>query len=123
MIRNIILYDGQCNLCSKTVKFVKKRDKRGLFTFQSLQSVTGINILSEFKLTNEGSNSIVFIHENEAFQKSTAVLKILEQMNGPWKYLTALRIFPKRWRDYMYDWIAKNRYRIFGKKKDNENIC
>ena len=123
MNRNIILYDGKCNLCSKTVRFVKKRDPSNRFEFLSNQSDTGQSILKRFGLNLIESNSIIFIKDNEAYQKSTAVLKILERMKSPWKYFVVFKIFPKGMRDYIYDFIAKNRYRVFGMKKDDENFC
>ena len=113
---SIILFDGICNLCNSSVKFVIKRDKKKQFIFASLQSDAAENILLHHKYKKIGLNSIIFIHQDKLYEKSSAVLNILSALGIPWRLLAIFKILPLYWRDSLYDYIAKNRYKWFGKK-------
>ena len=114
-MKGIVLFDGVCNVCEFSVQFIMKRDKGDYFRFASLQSEIGEKYLTEFKV-DRTVDSIVFIEEHKVYTHSTAALKIAKHLDGSWKLLYFLIIVPKPIRDTVYKWIAKNRYRFFGKK-------
>jgi predicted DCC family thiol-disulfide oxidoreductase YuxK len=115
-MKNIILFDGTCNFCNKSVQFIIKRDPKGYFLFASLQGETGRALLKQFKI-EAGIDSIVFIDGNKAYIKSDAALRICKQLTIPWSYLSVLRFLPRVIRDPVYELIAKNRYRWFGRNE------
>jgi predicted DCC family thiol-disulfide oxidoreductase YuxK len=112
----VLLFDGVCNMCNALVIFVIKRDKEAKFKFASLQSEIGQNLLKEHHLPSDHYDSFYYIHNGKLFSKSTAGLKVLKGLGGPWKFLYPFIIVPKRVRDSIYTFIAKNRYKWFGKK-------
>ena len=113
---NIILFEGVCNLCSGLVRFIMKRDKKEKFKFASLQSLEGQQWLKRFGLVKDEFESFVLISHNEYYLKSTGVLKMLRELGGVWKAFYVLILIPCRGRDFLYDLIAKSRYKIFGKQ-------
>jgi predicted DCC family thiol-disulfide oxidoreductase YuxK len=115
MKRSIILFDGVCNFCESSVQFIIKRDPVGHFQFASLQSETGERLLKQLEVKNH-LESLVLIENRRYYKKSTAALKICKNLKGGWKLLYIFRIIPTPIRDFFYDWIAKNRYKWFGKK-------
>jgi len=111
----LILYDGDCNLCNYSVRFVVKNDKKRVFKMASLQSELGQKILAENHL-NENSFSTFILYENgKLFFKSTAALKVVKKLNGPVKLLYIFIIVPPFIRNFIYDIVARNRYKWFGK--------
>lgn len=114
--KSILLFDGICNLCNASVQFILKRDPKEQFIFASLQSDAAKNILLQYNLKNYSLNSLVLIEEGQLFQKSTAVLKICRHLNWPWKLFYVFKLLPKFLRDKVYEFVAKRRYRWFGKK-------
>jgi predicted DCC family thiol-disulfide oxidoreductase YuxK len=113
---SIILFDGICNLCNSSVKFILKRDKKKQFIFASLQSDAAENILLHHKYKKNGLNSIILIHRDKIYEKSSAVLNIFLVLGMPWRLFSVFYILPLSWRDFLYDFIAQNRYKWFGKK-------
>jgi predicted DCC family thiol-disulfide oxidoreductase YuxK len=111
----IILFDGVCNLCNGVVKFITKRDKNKLFSFLSLQSNEGKEILNQYNINTLTTDSIVYVKNNKAFIKSNAAIAIANDLGGIYKILILLKILPSFINDYLYDFIAKNRYKFFGK--------
>ncbi len=112
---NIILFDEYCNLCSRLVKFIIKRDKKAKFLFVSLQSARGQSLLKNFGLPTDDFDSVVYIMRDKYYLKSSAILHILKELGGIWKLFYILIIFPTFFRDFIYKIIAKTRYRIFGR--------
>ena len=112
----LILFDGVCNLCNGFVQFLIRRDPREKFKFASLQSEVGRSLLKQFNIDPDLLHSIVVIDNDVAFQRSDAALCIANHLGGGWKILKAFYILPRFFRDACYNAIAKNRYRIFGKK-------
>lgn len=112
----IVLFDGQCNVCDKSVQFILKRDKEGYFRFASLQSETGIKLLKQNNLPID-IDSFVLVENNKVYMKSTAALKVSKNLDGIWKLLYVFIIVPKPIRDKCYEFFAKNRYKWFGKKE------
>jgi predicted DCC family thiol-disulfide oxidoreductase YuxK len=113
----IILFDGICNLCNSSVQFVLKHDKQGIFRFASLQSEAGRLLLQKNNLPQSNFNSFVLIQDDKVYLKSTAALKVAKQMSGATKYLYTFIVVPAFIRDAVYNVIAKNRYKWFGKKE------
>lgn len=110
----ILLFDGVCNLCNKLVIFIIHRDSKAKIKFSPLQSPEGLSLLQRRNYSADGINSIVFIEGNRYYLKSSAVLHILKALGGGWSIMYGLIIIPYFIRDFFYDLIAKNRYRIFG---------
>lgn len=110
----ILLFDGVCNLCNRLVIFIIHRDKKAIIKFSALQSPGGLLLLKERGLSAESINSIVFIERNKYFLKSSAVLHLYKALGGGWSIMYGLMIIPRFIRDFFYDLIASNRYRIFG---------
>jgi predicted DCC family thiol-disulfide oxidoreductase YuxK len=114
--KKIILFDGVCNLCSSSVQFVLKRDKKNQFLFGSLQGRAGQEYLAKFNLPANTFNSFILVEEDKPYTKSTGALRMLKHLGGGWSLLYALMIVPRFIRDAVYEWIARNRYKWFGKK-------
>ncbi len=112
----ILLFDGVCNLCNYFVQFIIKRDKQGQIKFASLQSEVGQSILGQHQLPTEELQSVVFVEKGKAYTHSSAALQVLNKLGYPWRLLMLFSILPKGFRDWVYDWIAVNRYRWFGKQ-------
>jgi predicted DCC family thiol-disulfide oxidoreductase YuxK len=115
---SIILFDGVCNLCDGVVQFVLKKDKKARFRFAALQSERGTALLKQFGLSTTNYNSFVLIESGRVYQKSAAALQVLKGLGGVWALLYGFIVFPRPIRDYIYDWVARNRYRFFGKKDE-----
>ncbi|WP_273130347.1 thiol-disulfide oxidoreductase DCC family protein [Metabacillus sp. HB246100] len=114
----ILLFDGICNLCNETVKFVIRYDKNEHFKFASLQSVEGQNLLKKHRLPTKDFNSFVMVKDNKVYTKSTAALMVCKTLGGAWSLLYLFIILPKPFRDAIYTYIAKHRYKWFGKKEE-----
>jgi predicted DCC family thiol-disulfide oxidoreductase YuxK len=113
----VILFDGVCNLCTGSVQFILKRDNEKRFLFASLQSAYGQDILKQFALPTDVFNSFILLQDGKIFTRSTAALKMFSQLKG-WGWVKILWIFPRFVRDAVYNLIAKNRYKWFGKKEE-----
>ena len=119
----IILFDGVCNFCNFWVNFIIDHDKKDFFRFAALQSETGQNILKQINLKTNNfwqsqrlPDSLILVDKQNYFIKSSAALNILKHLSGFWKILFVFIIIPRPIRNFIYDLIAKNRYKIFGKK-------
>ena len=115
---HILLFDGVCNLCNNAVQFVIRNDKKKQFTFASLQSESGKKLLVRGGFDIGKTDSFVFITEGNYYTQSTAALKVLKALGGVNALLYAFIIVPKFIRDAVYNWVAKNRYRYFGKRNE-----
>lgn len=116
--KKIILYDGVCNLCNASVQFVIKRDTKDVFRFVPLQSHLGNKILNHIGINREQTESIVLYEPGKAyFYKAEAALKIINEFGGLYYLLNILQILPKFISNTVYDYIAKNRYRWYGKQE------
>ena len=114
--KQIILFDGVCNLCNNSVQFVIKHDKTSRFCFAALQSETGQALLHRYNLPQQGFDSFVLVKNEKIFLKSTAALTVAKQLDGPVKLLYGFIIVPAFIRNAVYNFIGKNRYKWFGKK-------
>ena len=113
----VILFDGVCNLCNASVQYVIKHDKKKLFRFASLQSSFGESVLKQYDLPVNTFNSFILLSDNKIYTRSTAALLVAKKLSGLIKLLYGFIIIPKFIRDFVYDIIAKNRYKWFGKKE------
>ncbi len=111
----IVLFDGVCNLCNGSVQLILKRDQRGIFRFASLQSEAGRSLMAGHGLDPDALSSVVLIEDGRAWEESSAALRIARHLAGPWKLLRIFAVIPQPLRDAVYRWIARNRYRWFGK--------
>ncbi len=114
--KSIILFDGVCNLCNASIDFILKRDSKDRFLVGALQELPVKNLLSNFQVPTDYLDSLVLIEEGEIYFRSTAALRIARKLDGLWPIFYPLILFPATWRDCIYNWIGKNRYRWFGKK-------
>jgi predicted DCC family thiol-disulfide oxidoreductase YuxK len=112
----VILFDGVCNFCDSAVNFVLKQDKKGVFRFAPLQSEAGQKLLQQFNLSTKDFDSFVLIDKGKVYKKSSASLQVMNKLPWYWKEVQIFRIIPAIFRDAIYDFIAKNRYKWFGKK-------
>ena len=116
--KTIILFDGVCNLCNSAVQFVIRHDKKDVFRFVALQSELGQKILKHIGVNSENIESIVLYEPNIAYYyKSQAAIQISKNLGGFWHFGTIFRIIPAAISDVLYDYIAKNRYKWYGKKE------
>ena len=115
----IILFDGVCTLCNGWVQFIIKRDTRALFRFAALQSRTGQRLLTESGRCPQSLDSMVLIDAGSVFTKSDAALRIAGSLSGVWPLLGLFRVVPRWLRNGVYDCVAQNRYRWFGK----QDVC
>ncbi|MDI9320776.1 MAG: thiol-disulfide oxidoreductase DCC family protein [Phycisphaerales bacterium] len=114
----IILFDGICNLCNGSVQFVIRHDKKKQFKFTSLQSVRGQQLTRSEGKDPTSHNSFILIKSGNYYYRSTAALKVLLMLGGIWRSFYLFIIIPRFIRDAVYNFIAQNRYRIFGKKNE-----
>ena len=111
---SIVFFDGVCNLCNGAVQFILKRDKKEIFKFSALQSNFANNTLPSEEVNS--LSSIILMHHGKLLRESDAVIAIAGELGYPWKILKITVIIPKFIRDKVYQLIAKNRYKMFGKQ-------
>ena len=116
MDEKIIIFDGVCNLCNWAVRFIVRHDSQAMFKFAAAQSETGQMLLRKYQLKVENPESVFLITKNKALKESAAVLEIAAALDGFWKLLVVFRLIPEPVRDRLYNWVARNRYRWFGKR-------
>ena len=112
----VVLFDGVCNLCHGTVRFLLERDPAARLRFASLQSDVGRALLARYGLDADALDTIVYVDAAGAHQRSDAALRIVRVLGPPWSWLRVLALLPLPLRDAAYDFVARNRYRWFGKK-------
>jgi predicted DCC family thiol-disulfide oxidoreductase YuxK len=111
----VLLFDGVCNLCNRSVKFVSKRDKQKVIFYASLQSDMGKQLLAQYDFTSAIPDSLVWIENGKAYVRSTAALKLCRHLTAAWPIVYWFIIVPRPIRDAVYNWVSANRYRWFGK--------
>ena len=113
----VLLFDGVCNLCEGSVRFILKRDPRGIFRFASLQSQAGQALLKRFQLPTDDFDTMVLIEQDRVFTQSSAALRVAKRLTFPWPFFAIFWVVPRFLRNFFYRIIARNRYRWFGKKE------
>ncbi len=116
--KKLIIFDGVCNLCIASVQYVIKHDKKNSFLFTALQSNTGLALIKKHTIDTTKIDSLLLYSETDGISsKSTAALKIAYNLGFPNSLMAVFFIIPRFIRDWVYDYIAKNRYQWFGKKQ------
>lgn len=114
----VLLYDGVCGFCNKTVQMILDRDRRGTMRFAALQSDYGRAVVERHPELR-GVDSVVFVEKSDGGERvhtrSDAALKVASYLGGFWKVFLCAYVVPRPARDYLYDLFARNRYRLFGK--------
>lgn len=113
-MNDVILFDGVCNFCNAAINFVIDHDANRRFRFASLQSEFGQKVVRNFQRHSADLDSVLLLRDGKLYQKSDAAFEIARYLRG-WSWVVVLRWIPRLIRDFFYDVIAKNRYRIFGK--------
>lgn len=114
--KQIILFDGVCNLCNTSVQYIIKHDKKDVFRFVSLQSTLGQEITKHIGINDRNIDSIVLYKPGIAyFYKANAVLQIAKNLGGVFTLASVFNILPKSFANFIYDFVAKNRYKWYGK--------
>lgn len=113
----ILLFDGVCNLCNSFVQFVIQRDPEAIFRFTPLQSDIGRELSARAGLPLDELNTVVLYHNDRFYTHSDVALEVVRRLPGFWSVLYGLNVLPKSLRDSIYNWIARNRYRWFGKRE------
>lgn len=114
---SIILYDGVCNLCAWSVRFVIKRDPKRRFRFAAIQSDSGKRLLETHKVRQEDIGTFVLIDGDRCLMRSEAAIEVALKLSGWWPALTIFSLVPLPIRNWCYGIIARNRYKWFGRRK------
>jgi predicted DCC family thiol-disulfide oxidoreductase YuxK len=118
MEKAIILFDGICNLCNASVRFIIRRDPKAKFRFAPLQSSVGHKYVNAAEYQKEIPDTIILVENDKTYFGSTAVLKIVKKLNGFWRVFYVFILVPRPLRDFVYHIIARNRYRLFGQRNE-----
>lgn len=113
----LVLFDGVCNLCNGAVQFLLRRDRKGRFRFAALQSAAGRALLREHGLDADSLATIVVLERGRARVRSDAALLLARRLPWPWPLLAVFVACPRPLRDALYSWVARNRYRWFGRRE------
>jgi len=114
----IIIFDGVCNLCAYSVKFIVKNDRHGRFKFVSAQSEKAKVLQRKCGVDTLQDSTIIFLKNEQVYIKSDAALQIAKDLDGLWRFLYVFKLIPKPAREFFYSIISKNRYRWFGKRNE-----
>jgi len=113
----LILFDGVCNFCNFWVDFIIKRDRKHQFQFGTLQGNTAKEMIAGYGIAISKTDSVILVDNKKIYTHSSAAIRICKYLDGGWKLFYGLVIIPKFLRDPIYKWIARNRYKWFGKKE------
>ena len=114
----LVCFDGVCNLCNGAVQWIIQRDEKRVFRFASLQSELGREVLDSLHEDEKTLDSVLLVHKGKVFSRSDAALQICHLLGGWYALLAWARMIPRFLRDPLYDWVARNRYRWFGKREE-----
>lgn len=113
-----IIFDGLCNLCESTVRFIIRRDPEARFRFASAQSERGQNLCETHGIGEDALDTVVLLKGREVHTKSDAFLQIARDLTGPWRFIILLNAIPRPLRDHAYSFLASHRYAWFGRKPE-----
>ena len=118
-LNNLVIYDGVCHFCNHSVNFIIQHDPQAHFTFMPIQSQTAHYILQKYssQQTADNFDTILLIKNGRCFERSNAALEIARSLQKPWPVFYGLKIIPTLLRDWCYNLIARNRYRLFGQSQ------
>lgn len=112
----VVVFDGTCVLCSGWTSYLLRRDRKGLFRFATTQSAAGRELLRAHGVSPDNPSTFLLLHDGRAYTASDAVMQMFELTGGAWRLAKLARALPKRPRDALYDLVARNRYRWFGRR-------
>jgi predicted DCC family thiol-disulfide oxidoreductase YuxK len=112
----IIVFDAHCVLCSGWIGFILRRDRTGIFRLLPAQSALGRALYLHYGLDPENYEAYLLIADGVAFFKSEATIRMTQRLGFPWSLAAAFRVLPESFRDRLYDWVARNRFRLFGRR-------
>ena len=113
----IVMFDGECNFCDASVQFIIARDPNAYFRFAALQSEVGVELKKKYRIPDQ-IDSFILIENNQVYKYSDGALEVCKHLKGLWKSLYLLKVVPRPIRNRVYRYIAKNRYKWFGKKEE-----
>lgn len=116
MKQSIIIFDGVCNFCNKSINFIIKRDQKSNFLFTPIQNESAQELMKKHNINNKSIDTLILIKGEKCFLRSDAVFEIIKELSGYWYLFGVFRIVPLSMRDYCYNFISNNRYKFFGKK-------
>jgi predicted DCC family thiol-disulfide oxidoreductase YuxK len=114
-VTDIVIFDGVCNLCARSVQFILKHESEPRFLFSPVQSAAGVRILETHGFSAIEVDSFVLVSDGKVYTRSTAALRIAKHFKGAWQLLRLLWAVPRPLRDVLYNFVARNRYSWFGK--------
>lgn len=114
----ILFFDGFCNLCSASVQFIIRHDPKQQFRFASLQSTIASNMLGQYLSATDEPDSFLLWEDGRVYSRSEAALRVTKRLSGAWPLLYGFSIVPAPIRDGIYNIVARNRYRWFGRKHE-----
>ena len=112
---DVVIFDGVCNLCARSVKFILAHEAEPRLRFVPLQSPAGARMMREFGFSPEDAKTFVLVVDGKPHVRSDAAIRVARYLRGGWRVLGAIRIVPRPIRDWAYDVVARNRYRWFGR--------
>lgn len=114
-VTDVVIFDGVCNLCARSVQFILRHESGPRFLFSPLQSIAGARLLDKHGFSTADVESFVLLSDGKVYTRSTAALRIARRLKGAWRLLLVLWLVPRPLRDLLYDFVARNRYPWFGK--------
>lgn len=114
----VMVFDGLCNFCSAQVQFILRADKAGKIRFTAIQSPYGRHLAARFGIDANDPTTFLFFDRGQPLEASEAAIAILKRLPPPWRWLRVVSILPRRWRDALYGFIARNRYRLLGRRAE-----
>ncbi len=115
--RQIIIFDGVCNFCNNSVNFIIARAPEGLFVFSPLQSAFSSALIEQYQAQNVGFDTFLLLKNEKLYYRTDAALEIAKDLQGHWYLFGVFRLVPRFVRDYFYKLLARNRYKLFGRKE------
>lgn len=117
MKTQVVIFDGICNFCNSSVNFIIARDPECKFSFAPMQSASAKALIKQYGIENPDLDTFLLIKNGKLYQRTDAALEIAKDLKGHWKYLRVFLVVPAPLRDIFYRLLAKNRYRLFGKRE------
>ncbi len=111
----IVVFDAQCLLCNGWVQFILRHDRDAVFRFASIQGDAGRRLLSQQHLQVDGLQTLLLVDGSRVWQQTAAIFRVLHSLGWPWRLAWVAWLLPAPLRDALYRWVARNRYRIFGR--------
>lgn len=113
----IIVFDAMCVLCSANARFVLRHDRRGHFRLASMQGEVGAALYRRFGIDPSNPETMIIVDGDSLIRDSDAALVVYAALGWPWRVLSVFRLAPRRLRDPLYAWVARHRYRLFGRRE------